>query len=179
MSTVAKPGPGKRRGRPSGKVTDKQARFIAEYVTDLNGTRAATAAGYRHPAVAASKLLNPHLYPFVVKAVEKALAEKRAACNVEARDLIAALLPIAFCDPRQLVHRETGEWLAWQELPGSVCLAIKHYQIVESRAGEGRADSCRTFRVQFHDKLKAMRLLLLLLGCLRPAPPAPEADVRT
>jgi hypothetical protein len=41
MPSVARPGPGRRRGRPAGKVTDKQRTFIAEYLKDMNDARAA------------------------------------------------------------------------------------------------------------------------------------------
>ena len=34
-------------------LTDKQRMFVTEYAVDLNATRAAREAGYRHPNVAA------------------------------------------------------------------------------------------------------------------------------
>src|SRR5690242_15197692 len=99
MSQVANPGPGKRRGRPARTITDKQAVWIAEYLKDMNGARAAQAAGYSCPAVAAAKLLNPALYPHVVQAVEAALAKKREDCRIEARRIVEELSHIAFLDP--------------------------------------------------------------------------------
>src|SRR5690348_14103890 len=103
MLSVAKPGPGRRRGRPAGKVTDKQRAFVAEYLVDMNGARAAQAAGYSHPAVAAAKLLNPALYPHVAAAVGEGLAKKREDCRVEGRRIIEELSRIAFFDPLDLI----------------------------------------------------------------------------
>jgi hypothetical protein len=63
---------------------DKQAVWVAEYAKDMNGIRAARVAGYRHPAVAAAKLLNPALYPHVVAEVRRRLAERRERCAIDA-----------------------------------------------------------------------------------------------
>ena len=73
--------------------------WIAEYLQDMNGTRAAQAAGYSHPAVTAAKLLNPALYPHVAAAVEEGLAQKREDCHIQTT--LSALLQEAI-DPANL-----------------------------------------------------------------------------
>ena len=95
-------------GRPAGKLTDRQAIFVAEYLKDLNGARAAEAAGYSRPAVAAAKLLNPELYPHVVAAVQEGLAKKREDCGIEARRIVEELSHTAFLTQSTLSWGTTG-----------------------------------------------------------------------
>lgn len=40
-----------------GKLTARQARFVEEYLRDLNATQAATRAGYTHPTTQGPRLL--------------------------------------------------------------------------------------------------------------------------
>jgi phage terminase small subunit len=171
MPNVARPAPGSRRGRPVGKVTDKQVVWVAEYLKDLNGARAAAAAGYSHPAVAAAKLLNPGLYPHVVREVRRRLAEKREDCRVEAARIVAELVKIAFFDPRDLLD-EKGNVLPLKELPGDVAAAVARLEL--TYAGDG-ARVRRDF-VRFHSKIAALRLIAELLGYLRPQPLTPPND---
>src|SRR5580698_7912170 len=62
-----------KRGINEERLTDKQRRFVHEYLIDYNGTRAATEAGYKNPQVIASKLLNNN--SLVKKAIGKAQSD--------------------------------------------------------------------------------------------------------
>jgi phage terminase small subunit len=178
MRKVANPGPGKRRGRPSGTLTAKQAIFIAEYLKDMNGAKAAAAAGYSHPSVAAAKLLNPDLYPHVVEAVEEGLAQKREECAIEARRIVKELAYIAFLDLARLVG-EDGRLIDLRDLPEGVRRAVKEMEVEEPRDPDGPDADRRVVPAAMYDKLAALRLLAALLGYLRAKPQAPQTRIPT
>ena len=93
-----RPGAGRPRQRPArplvpppsvdalGRLRPKQARFVQEYLIDLNGTHAAIRAGYAAPSaeVTASQLLR---FPKVAAAVDKALAARARRCDAHRRPL--------------------------------------------------------------------------------------------
>lgn len=98
-------------------LTPRQARFAAEYLLDLNGTRAAIAAGYSAAgaAVTASKLLTNAKVAAVVRR-EQAEAANRLQVR---RDEVVAMLLAAFevararAEPAAMVSaaREVGRML--------------------------------------------------------------------
>jgi phage terminase small subunit len=168
MPKVAIPGPGKCRGRPARTITDKQQAFIAEYAKDTNGARAARAAGYRHPAVAAAKLLSAERYPHVVAEVRRRLAEKRQVCALEGRELLEELAKIAFFNPKALF--EGGKPVPLHELPDDVAGAVAQWDVRETVEADGTR--VREVRFRGHNKPAALRLMAVLLG-YRPGPPGP------
>jgi hypothetical protein len=128
----------RQRGRPAGKVTDKLRVFLAEYLKGGNATRAARAAGFKHPNVAGAKLLNSRLYPNVVAAVREALTAKCQACGIEARDLVLELAKVAFFDPKRMVGPD-GDMLPLQNLPEDMAAAIAQVEYAPARRGKGAA----------------------------------------
>lgn len=95
------------RGSDLDKFTDRERRFVFEYLIDLNGTRAARAAGYSHKTapVMASKLLNkPHIRRYIGKQ-ERLKAED---AQVRKEDLIQELVYQSFRDVVDLCDPETG-----------------------------------------------------------------------
>ena len=78
------------------KLTPRQARFVAEYVKDLNATQAAIRAGYaaKHADTQAYQLLQK---TWVQEAVAAAARRHMARAEITAQDVIAGL------------HREANE----------------------------------------------------------------------
>ncbi len=69
---------------PANKLTDKQKRFVDEYVIDFNGTQAAIRAGYsKHTAKeqASQHLTKPHIQEAVQKKTKK--IEEKSELSVQ------------------------------------------------------------------------------------------------
>lgn len=81
----------------------RQARFVEEYLVDLNGKQAAIRAGYSAATaeVTASKLLRSTK---VSAALQAAKAKRSARTEITADAVLAELARIAFADPRAVVQ---------------------------------------------------------------------------
>jgi hypothetical protein len=103
----------KKRGRPH-RITDKQRVWINEYLIDMNGTRAARVAGFKHPDVAAAKLLNPDKYPLVAAEVRKALAEKQLSSLMTAEEVRRYIhTTLKFCPGDYFLPGHKGNQRGW------------------------------------------------------------------
>jgi phage terminase small subunit len=97
-----------------GELTRKQQLFIAEYLVDLNASRAALAAGYSPKT--APWIGNENLKKPTIKiAIEKAHAEKIANAGITAEWVIKSLQSVAnrCMQEEQVLDREgnpTGEY---------------------------------------------------------------------
>lgn len=69
-------------------MSDKQQRFVKEYVSSLNATDAARKAGYKHPEVAGAKLLKQKPVANAVAHVTKNIARK---LDLKAEDVLIQL----------------------------------------------------------------------------------------
>jgi phage terminase small subunit len=81
MKTVEAYAPGER------PLTDREERFVAEYMTDLNAQAALARAGFnvRYPAQRASKLMND---PRIKAAIAKAQAERAARLEITSETVL-------------------------------------------------------------------------------------------
>lgn len=134
--------------------------FAREYVKDLNGQRAATAAGYseRTAAVTASQLLSK---PKVKKLVADLTKEKFSKLDISAERILQELARLAFLDPRKLFN-ESGGLRPIHELDEDTARAIAgldHDQLFE-HFGKGQAKHVgTTSKVKLADKTRALQLL--------------------
>lgn len=80
------------------KLTDKQARFVKEYLIDLNATQAAIRAGYSEKTAQeqSSRLLSNVM---VQKAVEKAQAKTSKKLEITHERVLNEIAEIAFKAP--------------------------------------------------------------------------------
>lgn len=139
------------------ELTPQQARFVDEYLFDLNGTLAAIRAGYsaRTANEQSTRLLaNVH----VAEAVAVAKAERSARVGLHADRVIEELAVLAFA--------RMGDFADWDR--GGVNL--KEASEVDSRAiSEVRSSDNRygkNISIKLHDKLGALKLLGQHLGIL-------------
>ncbi|AGO16010.1 terminase small subunit [Glaesserella parasuis] len=75
------------------KLTDKQQRFVEEYLIDLNATQAAIRAGYSEDTakeMGYENLTKPHIQ----KAIQEAQNKRAARVNVTQDDVLKGLLEI-------------------------------------------------------------------------------------
>lgn len=77
-------------------MTDKQKRFVEEYLIDLNATQAAIRAGYKpdHARSVGSENLTK---PDIQEAIIKANAERSQRTKISADSVLNELSNIAFC----------------------------------------------------------------------------------
>jgi phage terminase small subunit len=134
----------------AGELTPKQAIFIAEFLVDGNGTRAAQAAGVPETsaAVTASRWLKN-------KKIAAVLAERRARRTAKLEEYAEIvdrqLLNASVLDVGRL-YDDNGKPLPIHLLPEDVRRAINSVE------DETRGDT-RVQRVKIVDKLKAIELL--------------------
>jgi len=78
---------------PMGSITEKQRLFCQEYITDLNGKRAAIRAGYSEKSAQeqASRLLS---YAKVQRELEKLMQERSKRMQIDADDVIQGIKSI-------------------------------------------------------------------------------------
>lgn len=88
-------------------MTDRQNRFVAEYLIDLNATQAAIRAGYspRSAQEQGSELLSN---PIVRARVDEALADRSKRTGVTQDRVIRELARVAFLDPIKLADFDTA-----------------------------------------------------------------------
>lgn len=142
----------------SGGLSPKQAAFVAEYLIDLNATRAAIRAGYSEKTAGRTgcRLLRNAA---VREAVEREQAGRAERTGITADRVLAELANIAFADPRDLM-----EWGPdGVTLKDSASLtAGQSASVAEVAEGSGG-----TLRLRKHDKVKALELLARHIGMFR------------
>lgn len=88
-------------------LSNKQRRFVEEYLLDLNATAAARRSGYSpHTAhaIGAENLTKPE----VAAAIEAAMEDRAARCRVNADDVLRELMAIVRTNPSKFSTDNTG-----------------------------------------------------------------------
>lgn len=137
------------------KVTPREGLFVAEYLIDLNATRAATAAGYAAGSahVTGARLLRT---PAVAAAIEDARARRMQKLEFKAEFVIQELMKLATFDSGMLYDAE-GQRIPVHRLDPDVRAWISQVEDETSVDSSGR--KTRTQRIKMSDKLKAVELL--------------------
>lgn len=152
------------------KLTRKQQAFIREYAKDLNGTRAAMAAGVPAGSAGsmASQWLDPKRFPVVAKAVEEALETKHQSTDADTRRVVEELCRIAFFNPKMMLRPEGGVY-ELHELPDCVAAAVQSMSVSYSEAPDhqGMFRKVKTYNLRFYNKLEALKQVAQHLGLLK------------
>lgn len=88
-------------------LTDKQQRFVEEYLIDLNGTQAALRAGYS-PRTANEQAAQLLAKLSIQEAVQEAQAKRSQRVQIDQDWVLKRLAAIADCDIRNLVSWDEG-----------------------------------------------------------------------
>lgn len=140
------------------KLTLKQRVFVAEYMKDMNATRAAIRAGYspRSAYSTGERLLrNAEVAVEVERLVEKRIERS----GIEADWVLEELARLAFSDLRE--HVEWGpNRVVLKESAGLTDEAAAAVAEVAKTVGENGA----SYKIKLHDKLGALRDLAKHLG---------------
>ena len=150
--------------------TDKQAKFVQEYLIDMNAGQAAKRAGYAESeggnlySQGYRLLRTAH----VKEAIEKALLARGDSFSVRQQDIVKELARIAFSDIRRVVtwNGQGTELVPAENTDDDAAAAISEISDrttdISSRDGTTRIK--REQRVKLYDKTKALDLLGRHLG---------------
>ena len=135
-----------------GALTEKQLRFVEEYVIDFNAARAARDAGYAKNSakVQASQLLDNELIQQEIKKRTEARAEKS---EIKALDVLADLVKIAKTDVTQAFGPVGIK--RFEDIPEDVRFAIQSVRFDQDGI---------PVDIKFNPKLKALELIGKHLG---------------
>ncbi len=155
-----------------GRLTDRQQRFVEEYLVDLCPGPAAVRAGYGQKSAARVGRRLRGLAP-VRAAIEAAMARRSERLGITQDRVVAELARIAFADIREFVDWD-GDGVtvrASRELgpEQTACVA----EIVESAGKTGKG-----VRIKLHGKIQALAALARHLGHDGPEREAPADQPR-
>ena len=91
-------------------MTDKQRRFVEEYLIDLNATQAAIRAGYS-PDTAKEIGCENLTKPNISKAIAKAMAERSRRTGISQDRVIEELAKIAFMNAADVINTDDASIL--------------------------------------------------------------------
>lgn len=171
----------------SDDLTPKQARFVQEYLVDLNATQAATRAGYssRTAEQQGHQLLK---VTSVAAAIEKAMARRSARTEITQDKVLRELAKIGFTDLSAVVswgskeiavgYDDEGKQLPPAQLGDAVLVRHEFAPFVEAVPSEELADEARGavaevsltkdgIRIKMHDKRAALQDIGRHLGMFK------------
>jgi phage terminase small subunit len=147
-------------------ITAKQARFIAEYLIDLNGSEAAIRAGYSPGSARriATRLLRE---PNIAAEVQRRQAEHLERAGITAEGVLEQLQLIASFDPIS-IYDEHLNVMPLRDWPAAARAAVSSYDT--GTRGNGADAKETVVKVKFESKLQALALLAKHLGLLTNQP---------
>ena len=140
------------------KLTEKQKRFVEEYLIDLNATQAAIRAGYKVDnayAIGAENLRKPQ----IAEAIEKALAERSRRTGINQDRVIQEIAKLAFLNPIDVIDMDEATIKGEANRDDTACIASVKVKVIPGEDGNITEREVKTY-----DKLKALELLGKHLG---------------
>lgn len=140
-------------------MNERQERFVAEYLVDLNATQAAIRAGYsRKTAGSQGQRLLKNVE--TARAIAAANERRKHEVQITAGEVLNELRRIGLADLSQAFDAN-GALRPLDQIPLDVRQSIAGVDIDELSEGRGDAKEIvgQTKKVRFHDKLKALELL--------------------
>lgn len=142
-------------------LTDRQRRFVSEYIIDLSATHAAIRAGYAKksaPKIGWELLQNPH----VAKAVAEEKAARERRTRITADRVLEQFGRAAFYDVRKL-FTQSGALKPVHEIEDDEAVGIAGIESVEMTDAEGNVTGIIR-KVRFIDRTAAMDKIARHLG---------------
>lgn len=139
-------------------LTEKQRRFVDEYLIDLNATQAAIRAGYsvktaREQASQNLTKLN------IQQAISEKMAERSKRTGVNQDRVVLELAKIAFVNAADVIDSEDATIKAGATADDTAAIQSVKVKVIPTKEGEGVEREIR-----LNDKLKALELLGKHLG---------------
>lgn len=154
-------------------LTAKQQRFCAEYIRDLNATKAAARAGYS-PRTARSIGSENLAKPDIQAEIRRLKAERAERLKISADRVVEELARIAFSNVRDLFNAD-GSVKAIADIPPETRAALQDIVLQQS----GADGDMKTVRIRMANKLKALELLARHLGLFDGPADSGKEDVFT
>lgn len=147
-----------RPGRKPGKLSDRQRRFIAEYLIDLNASAAAERAGYS-PKTAKSIGCEQLQKPAVAAEIARLQSAQLRKADLSATRVLEELRRLAFSDLSDAVDPVTGALRAMHAIPTDLRAAIAAVKLTKKNltTGDGIVDDI--VEVKLWDKTRALEML--------------------
>ena len=160
------------------KISDRQKRFVREYMVDLNATQAAIRAGYsRRSASQRGWALRRH--PAVATRIEAAMADRDEAAGITAERVLSELARLSFANIQDYLQPgETGGggWVDPATLTREQAAAVTALEMVtDSKVDNGAP----RLRVRLADKSRGLELIGRYLGLFPRLPAAKKAEEKT
>ena len=139
-------------------LTEKQRRFVDEYLIDLNATQAAIRAGYsvktaREQASQNLTKLN------MQQAISEKMAERSKRTGVNQDRIVLELAKIAFVNAADVIDSDDATIKAGATADDTAAIQSVKVKVIPTKEGEGVEREIR-----LNDKLKALELLGKHLG---------------
>lgn len=152
-------------------LSPKQARFVAEYLVDLNATQAAVRAGYS-PKTANEQGARLLANASVAQAVATKQEKRLTKLEITAERVLTEMARIGFSDVRDWFD-EQGRLRPLQDLPEDAARAIASVEVLRekvTRFGDetsGAKIEEAVIKVRAWDKVQALQMLAKNLGLLK------------
>lgn len=158
------------------KLTDKQKRFVDEYLIDLNGKQAAIRAGYKEKTAEqqASRLLSNVK---VQAAIKKRMEEREKRTKITQDRVLQELAKIGFADIKDFLRFGTEKTLVgYDEEDGDMVPVYDYKQVIEVKPSEQvdgtlisevSISAKGVFSFKMHDKMKALDMMGKHLGMFK------------
>lgn len=142
-------------------MTDKQRRFVEEYLIDLNATQAAIRAGYKVDN--AQQMGSENLSkPVIRDAIGRAMAERSKRTGINQDRVVRELARVAFVNAHDVIDTRTGG--VRDDAPADDLAAIQSVKVKQMDLDNGTSIERE---VRLNDKLKALELLGKHLGMFK------------
>lgn len=140
------------------KLTEKQRRFVDEYLIDLNATQAAIRAGYSVKTAneqGARLLANVSIQ----SEISRNMAERSRRTGVNQDRVVMELAKIAFVNAADVIDSDDATIKAGATADDTAAIQSVKVKVIPTKEGEGVEREIR-----LNDKLKALELLGKHLG---------------
>lgn len=155
-------------------LTDKQQRFVEEYMVDLNATQAAIRAGYSQStahSIGAENLIKPEIQ----EAIQKRKQELSDQTGITAERVLKEYAKIAFSDIRELYTPDNNLYDI-RQLDDETAGAVMSVEVdVMSVQGMPIGE---TKKVKLYDKLRALEALGKHIGLFEKDNKQKQAEVQ-
>lgn len=145
-------------------LTPKQAKFVEEYLIDLNATQAAIRAGYK-PHKARQMGSENLSKPDIAKAIQEQMEARSKRTEISQDRVLQEYAKLAFLDPRKF-YDEAGRLIPIRQLPEDVAAAIAGMDVFSEKIGEkdGVPEYAEVRKIKIADKKGALDSVARHLG---------------
>lgn len=151
---------------PMSKLTNKQRRFVEEYLVDLNATEAARRAGYKGNEATLASVGSENLgKPYISSFIQEEMARRSERTQITQDRVLQEIARIAFLDPRKLFDKE-GKPIPISDLDDDTAAAIAGLDVLEQYEGSGQDRQFVGYvkKIKLCDKNSALEKLCRHLG---------------